>query len=118
MTLAAWQLADLLNPLVLFGFAGQFVFMLRFLVQWYASESRGRSVVPVAFWYISVLGGLILLTYAILREDIVFSAGQALGLLIYLRNIWLIHSRRRRYAARQRTVGLRSQRAPSAGEVP
>ncbi len=93
---AGQMLAELRHPLVLFGFAGQFVFMLRFLVQWLVSERRGRSMVPVAFWYLSCAGGLMLLIYAVLREDLVFMTGQSLGLVIYLRNLALIHSRRRR----------------------
>jgi lipid-A-disaccharide synthase-like uncharacterized protein len=97
-------LTELRNPLVLFGFAGQFVFMLRFLVQWLVSERRGRSMVPVAFWYLSCAGGLMLLIYAVLREDLVFMAGQSLGLVIYLRNLALIHRRRRRLQRRQALV--------------
>lgn len=92
--LAAFTLGDLLNPLVLFGFAGQFVFMLRFVVQWLASERRGRSVIPLAFWYLSVSGGIMLLVYALLRQDPVFVVGQGLGLFIYARNLVLIHRRR------------------------
>lgn len=101
MTFAAITLSDFLHPLALFGFAGQFVFMLRFLVQWFASERRGRSYVPVAFWWISCAGGIMLFTYALLREDVVFMAGQLLGLLIYLRNLVLIYKRRARHQNRQ-----------------
>lgn len=100
MILAALNFNDLLNPLVLFGFLGQFVFMLRFLVQWYESERRRRSVMPVSFWYISLVGGSILFVYALLREDIVFMAGQALGMLIYVRNIMLIQLRLARIRTR------------------
>lgn len=95
-------LAELRHPLVLFGFAGQFIFMLRFLIQWLISERRGRSMVPVAFWYLSCAGGLMLLIYAVLREDLVFMTGQALGLVIYLRNLALIHHRRGRLRRRPR----------------
>lgn len=75
---------------VVLGFVAQFAFTMRFLVQWIASEKARRSVVPAAFWFFSLLGGTLLLVYAIHREDPVFIAGQALGLLIYVRNIWLI----------------------------
>ncbi len=92
--LAAIELKDFLRPLALFGFAAQFMFMLRFVVQWYVSERRGRSYVPVAFWYLSLAGGIMLFTYATFREDVVFMCGQALGVLIYVRNLVLIHRRR------------------------
>lgn len=102
MLLAAFTLEslrrDLTNPLVIFGFAGQFVFFLRFFVQWVASERSGRSHVPIAFWYLSIAGGLMLMIYAILRADIVITVGQGLGLVIYIRNLMLIHTRRTRAA--------------------
>jgi lipid-A-disaccharide synthase-like uncharacterized protein len=80
---------------ILFGFIAQFMFMMRFVVQWVASERARRSVVPVAFWFFSVAGGTLLLIYAIYRQDPVFIAGQGAGVFIYLRNIWLIRSERR-----------------------
>jgi len=72
------------------GFLGQVFFSARFLVQWIASERRKQSVVPVHFWYFSVGGGLILLAYAIYRQDLVFIAGQGAGLFVYARNLYLI----------------------------
>jgi lipid-A-disaccharide synthase-like uncharacterized protein len=72
------------------GFLGQVFFSARFLVQWIASERRKQSVVPVHFWYFSVGGGLILLVYAIYRQDLVFIAGQGAGLFVYARNLYLI----------------------------
>jgi len=72
------------------GFLGQAMFFMRFLVQWIVSEKRGRSVIPIAFWYFSIAGGLILLTYAIWRRDPVFIAGQAGGLFVYVRNLVLL----------------------------
>lgn len=77
---------------VLFGLFGQLMFTGRFLVQWIASERARRSVIPVVFWYFSLAGGLILLSYAIYRRDPVFVLGQSLGVFIYLRNLWLIHA--------------------------
>jgi len=69
------------------GFLGQALFSLRFLVQWITSERQRRSVVPVAFWYFSLAGGAVLLSYAIWRQDPVFIVGQGAGLVIYLRNL-------------------------------
>jgi len=77
---------------VLFGFLAQAMFTARFLIQWLASEKARKSVVPVAFWYFSLLGGVMLLAYAIHRRDPVFILGQALGVVIYLRNLWLIRN--------------------------
>ncbi len=79
---------------VLFGLGGQLLFMSRFLVQWIASERVGRSVIPMAFWYFSICGGIILLTYAIYKRDPVFILGQSMGVFIYARNLWLIRRER------------------------
>ena len=76
------------------GLFGQLLFSLRFLVQWLRSEKAGRSVVPVAFWYLSIGGGLLLLTYALHRQDPVFVFGQLTGLAVYVRNLHLIHQQR------------------------
>ena len=76
---------------IIIGFIGQFLFFSRFLVQWIVSEKKKRSVIPNAFWYLSILGGSILLAYSIHRHDPVFIIGQAVGLFVYFRNIWLIH---------------------------
>jgi lipid-A-disaccharide synthase-like uncharacterized protein len=73
------------------GFAGQVVFGSRFLVQWIATERRKKSVVPTAFWYLSLVGTVILLTYSIYRLDAVFIAGFSLNMLVYLRNLYFIH---------------------------
>jgi lipid-A-disaccharide synthase-like uncharacterized protein len=72
------------------GFLGQAFFSARFLVQWVASERARRSVVPLAFWFLSLGGGATLLAYAIYRADPVFIVGQGAGLFIYLRNLALI----------------------------
>ena len=72
------------------GLAGQFFFTLRFLVQWIHSEVRQESVVPRAFWFLSIAGSLLLLAYAIARRDPVFILGQSLGSIVYLRNLALI----------------------------
>jgi lipid-A-disaccharide synthase-like uncharacterized protein len=72
------------------GFLGQALFSMRFIIQWIHSERIRRSIVPEAFWYFSIGGGITLLAYAIYREDPVFIFGQGLGLVIYARNIWMI----------------------------
>lgn len=83
------------------GLFAQLMFSMRFLVQWVASERARRSIVPEAFWYFSVLGGAMLLAYAIYRMDPVFILGQGMGLLIYARNIQFImqHRSERKAAA-------------------
>ncbi len=73
------------------GLAGQALFSARFLVQWIYSERRKQSIVPTAFWYLSIGGSLTLLTYAIYRKDPVFIVGQASGFAIYLRNLQFIY---------------------------
>jgi len=79
------------NGWVLFGILGQILFGSRFIVQWLASERRKESTIPVAFWYLSLLGGLILFAYAFwYRQDIVFTIGQSAGVFIYVRNLMLI----------------------------
>ena len=72
------------------GLFGQAAFSSRFLVQWVASERAGRSNVPVAFWYLSLLGSFTLLVYAIHREEPVFALGQSLGSVVYIRNLMLL----------------------------
>jgi len=78
------------TTLLVIGFTGQFFFFMRFFVQWIYSEKQRRSVIPVAFWYFSLLGSMCLLTYAILRKDIVFIVGQSTGFIIYIRNLYFI----------------------------
>ncbi|MCX2722895.1 lipid-A-disaccharide synthase N-terminal domain-containing protein [Roseibium salinum] len=80
---------------IILGFFAQAMFMMRFVIQWIASERVGRSIVPVAFWFFSIAGGSLLLIYAIQRKDPVFIAGQGLGLGIYFRNLWLIYKENR-----------------------
>lgn len=76
------------------GFVGQALFSMRFLLQWVHSERARRSVIPVAFWYFSLAGSFVLLAYAIHRQDPVFIIGQAAGIVIYLRNLYLIFRER------------------------
>lgn len=74
------------------GLLGQLMFTARFLVQWLASERAGRSVVPVAFWYFSIAGSVVVLAYGIHKLDPVIILGQLPGTVIYTRNLWLIRA--------------------------
>ncbi|MEC4673721.1 MAG: lipid-A-disaccharide synthase N-terminal domain-containing protein [Nitrospirota bacterium] len=78
------------------GFLGQSLFFSRWIIQWIASERNAESQMPIAFWYMSLGGGLIVLTYAIYRKDPVFIAGQGIGSFVYLRNLMLIYRKRKR----------------------
>jgi lipid-A-disaccharide synthase-like uncharacterized protein len=73
------------------GFLGQGLFFGRWIVQWLASERSASSKVPISFWYLSLVGGLITLAYAIYRKDPVFIAGQSIGSVVYVRNLMLIY---------------------------
>ena len=88
---------DLSNTELIFliiGFAGQGLFASRFIFQWIYSEKRGESSIPVIFWYLSIFGGVGLLTYAIFRKDPVIILGQTFGIFIYLRNLILIYKKK------------------------
>lgn len=74
---------------VLFGFFAQFLFFLRTMVQWISSEAHRRSVIPVAYWYLSLLGSILVFIYAVGRRDIVITAGQFIAFSIYARNVFL-----------------------------
>ncbi|ORE92279.1 lipid-A-disaccharide synthase N-terminal domain-containing protein [Aurantimonas sp. 22II-16-19i] len=87
------------------GFVAQAMFTARFMIQWIASERARKSVVPVAFWTFSLLGGSLLLIYALHRKDPVFIIGQAAGLVIYTRNLMLISGEKKRTLAE--TDGLK-----------
>lgn len=76
------------------GFLGQALFFSRFLLQWLASERQHQSVIPLGFWYLSLGGGLMLLSYALHKHDPVFTLGQAFGAFVYTRNLWLIRRTR------------------------
>ena len=79
---------------VVFGLTAQMLFAGRMLVQWYATEKAKASVVPVAFWWLSIIGGVMLFTYGIWRRDLVIILGQCLGLVVYARNLWFIYAKR------------------------
>ena len=84
---------------VLLGFVAQAFFTMRFLVQWLASEKAGKSVIPLAFWWFSIGGGLLLLFYAVYRRDPVFILGQGFGVFVYLRNLQFVLRTRKQGAA-------------------
>lgn len=94
-TLLLW-LETHVNTWTIIGLAGQMLFMSRFLVQWIASERAQRSVIPEAFWYFSLVGGAIVLSYGIQRDDLVIILGQMFGVIVYTRNIYFIHREKRR----------------------
>jgi lipid-A-disaccharide synthase-like uncharacterized protein len=81
---------DIPTSWLILGLVGQALFSMRFLIQWVYSEKHKKSVIPTAFWYFSLAGGLTLLSYAILRQDPVFIIGQGMGLFVYIRNLMLI----------------------------
>ena len=85
-----------MNGWIIFGFVGQTLFALRFLVQWIESEKKRESHIPVIFWYFSISGGIILLVYAIWRKDPVFILGQSTGIIVYVRNLCLIYDKEKR----------------------
>jgi len=72
------------------GFVGQAVFGGRFIVQWVVSEYKKRSHVPTSFWFMSLVGSIILLVYSIHRNEPIFILGFSLNTLIYIRNIHFI----------------------------
>ncbi len=89
---------------VLIGFGGQALFASRFIIQWFKSEQVGRSVIPMAFWYCSIGGGIVLFSYALYRQDPVFIAGQGVGLFVYARNLILIFREKKNNAAEAETA--------------
>ena len=86
-----WRLQAWEKVWLAIGTSGQLLFMARFIVQWIVSERQKRSVIPVAFWYLSLVGSLVLLSYAIHKRDPVFIMGLSLNSLVYIRNLWLIY---------------------------
>mgnify|MGYP005648162305 CR=1 FL=1 len=87
------------NQWLIIGFVGQALFGARFIIQWIVSEKKGESTIPLAFWYCSIGGAMVLLTYAIHRQDPVFIVGQSLGSIIYVRNLVLIDRKRKALAS-------------------
>src|SRR6185436_12133284 len=84
---------------VMIGFVAQAFFTMRFLVQWLASEKAGKSVIPLAFWWFSIGGGLLLLVYALYRRDPVFVIGEGFGVFVYVRTLQSVLRARKQGAA-------------------
>jgi lipid-A-disaccharide synthase-like uncharacterized protein len=80
---------------LIFGFIGQLMFTMRFIVQWIASERKKESVIPISFWYLSLAGGFIVLVYALYRMDPVFILAYLPGNFIYLRNLYFIYKKKK-----------------------
>ncbi|MHC0054485.1 lipid-A-disaccharide synthase N-terminal domain-containing protein [Actibacterium sp. D379-3] len=78
---------------LLIGLFAQMMFSMRFLIQWIMSERERKSVMPNAFWWFSLVGGLMLLVYGFQRGEPVIILGQGIGIAIYLRNLWFIYAR-------------------------
>jgi lipid-A-disaccharide synthase-like uncharacterized protein len=91
------------------GFLGQGIFFMRWVVQWLASERSAESRVPIGFWYLSMVGGLITLAYAIYRKDPVFIAGQSIGTFVYIRNLMLIQ---------KQSASTQAGRKPNSSDTP
>ena len=88
------NLNDLEILFLIIGFTGQGLFASRFIFQWIYSEKKGESTIPIIFWYLSIFGGIGLLTYALFRKDPVIIIGQLFGIFIYLRNLILIYKKK------------------------
>ena len=73
---------------------GQALFTMRFVVQWIATERARKSVFPVAFWFFSIGGGLLLFVYALCIRDPVFILGQGFGVFVYVRNLYFVYGER------------------------
>ena len=87
------------NQWLIIGFVGQALFGARFIIQWVVSEKKGESTIPLAFWYCSIGGAVVLLSYAIYKQDPVFIVGQSLGSIVYVRNLILIDRKRKSMAS-------------------
>ena len=78
------------------GFVGQSLFFSRWLIQWFVSEKKAESQIPPSFWYMSFIGSIVVLAYAIHKVDPVFIVGQGIGTLVYIRNIMLVNQEKKR----------------------
>lgn len=92
------------NPWIIVGFAGQVAFSMRFLIQWIVSERQKRSVIPISFWYLSLVGSGLLLTYALYKADPVFILGQSFGFIVYFRNLHLLGRSRKQESPAERAT--------------
>ena len=99
------------NWWVVLGFIAQAMLTGRFLVQWIESERKGRSVIPIAFWFFSIAGGLLLFAYALYRRDPVFILGQGFGVFVYVRNLYLVLKEQKQNATKKRSKRISTRRA-------
>ena len=83
------------NQWLIIGFVGQALFGARFIIQWVVSEKKRESTIPLTFWYCSIGGAVVLLAYAIHKQDPVFIVGQSMGSIIYIRNLILIDRKKK-----------------------
>lgn len=83
-----------LNFWLILGFFGQFLFFMRFITQWIYSEKKGESIIPIYFWYFSIAGAIVIFIYALHIKDPVFTLGQGLALIIYIRNLMIINKKK------------------------
>ena len=94
------SLFDFIKPKLTFwlilGLVAQFLFFMRFFIQWVVSERRGQSVIPIGFWYLSLAGGGLLFIYAVHLGDPIFILGQSMGFIIYSRNLYLIYKNKKK----------------------
>ena len=88
-----------MNVWLAIGFIAQVFFASRFFIQWIVSEKKKKSVMPLYFWYSSIIGGMLLLSYAIHIKDPVFILRQSMGVFIYARNLVLIYAKKKDSAA-------------------
>ncbi len=92
--LVFWEQETVTDAWFFFGLLGNAVFGSRFFLQWVQSEARRESVLPLSFWYMSLIGAAILLIYSIIRNDLVFILSFLFNVIPYARNIVLLHHRR------------------------
>ncbi len=88
-------LAHGFGPWELIGLLGIIAFSSRFIIQWIVSELRKESVIPLSFWYLSIVGSLLLLSYAIEQADPIFILSYLFNCLIYFRNLYLIYTKKK-----------------------
>lgn len=93
-----FQNEDIPLWLVIFGSAGQIIFTLRFVYQWFYSHRRHESVLPRGFWIISLIGSGVIVAYGIFRKDPVLILGQSFGFVAYVRNLMLGFKKDNEYA--------------------
>jgi lipid-A-disaccharide synthase-like uncharacterized protein len=86
---------DKLTTWVIIGFIGQLFFTMRFAVQWIVTEKKKESSIPIQFWYLSIMGSILLFSYALYRKDPVFILGQSFGIIVYSRNLFFIYKNKK-----------------------